>query len=137
MRKIHLHNSSQTGMVSIMVTMLLMLVITLIVLGFAQVSRREQIQTLDRQLSAQAFFAAESGVNDAISVIKQRLAQGLPISDKTACSTNPSDPVRLIHLTVRVPPVPLKYQPLGHALTACYGSILYRHQRSRVPQWRR
>jgi hypothetical protein len=61
---------SQQGMVSIMVTMIMMLVISLIVLGFAQVSRREQRQTLDRNLSVQAFLAAESGVNDALDAIR-------------------------------------------------------------------
>lgn len=59
-----------TGMVSILVVMILMIVITLIVLGFAQVSRREQRQSLDRQLSTQAFFAAESGINDARQAIQ-------------------------------------------------------------------
>jgi Tfp pilus assembly protein PilX len=55
----------QAGMVAIMVTMILMIVISLIVVGFAQISRRNQRQALDRQLSTQAFYAAETGVNDA------------------------------------------------------------------------
>ena len=76
-------------MVSIMVTMLMMLVISLIVLGFAQVSRREQRQSLDRQLSAQAFFAAESGVNDARQAIMQQVQAGTPIQEKTDCPTSP------------------------------------------------
>jgi hypothetical protein len=82
-----IRKTSQLGMVSIMVTMLMMIVISLIVLGFAQVSRREQTEALDRQLSTQAFFAAESGVNDARSVIKQKLADGQPIPEKDTCDT--------------------------------------------------
>lgn len=62
--------TDQRGMVSIMVTMILMIVLSLIVLGFAQISRRNQRVTLDRQLSTQAFYAAESGINDALNAIK-------------------------------------------------------------------
>ena len=76
--------ANQRGMISIMTTMILMIVISLIVLGFAQQARRNQRSTLDRQLSTQAFYAAESGVNDAAEVIKNAtLAQ---LSDKTTCS---------------------------------------------------
>jgi hypothetical protein len=76
---------SQHGMVSIMTTMILMIVISLIVLGFAQISRRNQRESLDRQLSTQAFYAAESGVNDARNLIKTAIATGQPVQDKTAC----------------------------------------------------
>lgn len=57
--------SDQRGIVSILVTIIMMLVITLIVIGFAQVARRNQREALDRQLSTQAYYAAESGVNAA------------------------------------------------------------------------
>lgn len=60
---------NQQGMVSIVITIILMVVITLIVLSFAKISRREQRNALDRQLSTQAFYAAESGVNDARAAI--------------------------------------------------------------------
>ena len=76
---------NQSGLVSIMVTMIMMLVITLIVLGFSQVSRREQRQSLDRQLSTQAFFAAESAVNDARQKIKQDIVATGEAHEKTVC----------------------------------------------------
>ncbi len=60
---------NEQGMVSIMVTMVLVIVIGLIVIGFAQISRRTQRVTLDQQLSTQAFYAAESGVNDIVKLI--------------------------------------------------------------------
>ncbi|HSW75131.1 MAG TPA: PilX N-terminal domain-containing pilus assembly protein [Candidatus Saccharimonadales bacterium] len=72
----------QRGMVSIMVTMILMIVLSLIVLGFAQISRRNQRETLDRQLSTQAFYAAESGINDAVNAIKTAGAA----QAKTSCT---------------------------------------------------
>lgn len=58
-------DSRQSGMVAIMVTMIMILIISLIVLGFAQVTRRNQREALDNQLSTQAYYAAESGVNVA------------------------------------------------------------------------
>jgi hypothetical protein len=60
---------NEQGMVSILVTMIMIVVITLIVLGFAQVSRRNQREALDDQLSAQAYYAAESGVDAAIDYL--------------------------------------------------------------------
>lgn len=63
------HTHKESGIVSIVVTMILMIIISLIVLGFARIVRREQRQALDRQLSTQAFYAAEAGVNEAIRVL--------------------------------------------------------------------
>lgn len=61
---------NEQGLVSIVITMIIMIILTIIVLSFAQVSRREQRTALDRQLSTQAFYAAESGVNDARAVLQ-------------------------------------------------------------------
>jgi len=72
-----------------MTTMVLMIVISLIVLGFAQISRRNQKESLDRQLSTQAFYAAETGVNDARELIQNALASGTApadVADKTGCT---------------------------------------------------
>ncbi len=80
-------HSSQAGMVAIMTTMILMIVISLIVLGFAQVSRRNERQALDRQLSTQAFYAAETGVNDAAEVLKAAIDAGTPLEDKSTCTS--------------------------------------------------
>ena len=73
---------NQSGMVSIMITMILMIVLSLIVIGFAQISRRNQREVLDRQLSTQAFYAAESGVNDVRNLMT---TIGTPPA-KTACA---------------------------------------------------
>lgn len=64
-------NSDQRGLASILVTLIIMLIISLIVIGFARLSRREQRQSLDDQLSTQAFYAAESGINDATQYLKR------------------------------------------------------------------
>ncbi len=78
--------SNEQGIVSIMVTIILMMVISLIVISFARTSRREQRDSLDRQLSTNAFYAAESGVNaarKAISLDPTRLLSTQYISECT------------------------------------------------------
>ena len=69
----------ERGLAAIIVTVMLMTVISLIVLSFVQVSRREQVQTLDNQLATQAFYAAESGINLAQSKL------ALVTTPKTTC----------------------------------------------------
>jgi Tfp pilus assembly protein PilX len=71
---------NEAGMASILVTLIMSVVITLIVLGFAQVATREQSNALQNQLSTTAYYAAETGVNDAINIIQKNL------------QTNPSGP---------------------------------------------
>lgn len=76
---------NQQGIVSIIVTMIIMIVLTLIVTGFAQLARNEQREALDRQLSTQAFYAAETGVNDA----RRAIAAGFT-GEKSTCGPNSS-----------------------------------------------
>lgn len=75
--------TDQRGIASILVTLIIMLIISLIVVGFARLSRREQRQALDDQLSTQAFYAAESGVND---VVKRLSGVTVQPSYATTCS---------------------------------------------------
>ncbi len=56
--------NDERGMASIIVTIVLIIVMTLVVLSMSQNSITEQRQALDRQLSDQAFYNAESGIND-------------------------------------------------------------------------
>jgi hypothetical protein len=57
---------NQQGVVTIVIVILVMLLMSLIVLAMSRNANREQRQALDRQLNTQAFYAAESGVNDFI-----------------------------------------------------------------------
>lgn len=63
-------SKQEEGLVSIIITMIILIVLSLIVLGFAQLARREQRETLDRELATQAQYAAESGINNAKNYIK-------------------------------------------------------------------
>ena len=63
----------ERGIASIMIVMIIILMLTLITLSMARNANREQRQALDRQLSGQAFYAAESGINDTIKYIRENL----------------------------------------------------------------
>ncbi len=76
---------NQKGMVSITVTVVFIMVISLVVLGFSQVSRRNSREALDRQLSAQAFYAAETGVNDIMNEIAKTIEEKREVSDQDIC----------------------------------------------------
>ncbi|MBL8121326.1 pilus assembly PilX N-terminal domain-containing protein [Candidatus Saccharibacteria bacterium] len=79
-------NRDERGLVSFMVTLIMMLVISLIVIGFTQAANRNRRQTLDRQLSAQAFYAAESGVNDVVKTIRTNINAGTPVASQSSCN---------------------------------------------------
>lgn len=74
----------QRGMASFIVVIVLMLIISLVTLGFAKVIRRQQRQVLDRNLNTQAFYAAESGINLAQKV----LTQNPTLPAKTQCGAD-------------------------------------------------
>lgn len=85
--KIH---QNQSGAVSMIVTILIMLLITLIVLAMSQNANNEQRQALDRQLSDQAFYNAESGINDTASYLyEKRNDTTVPLASTSDCNFKP------------------------------------------------
>lgn len=65
------HNRAlnQDGIVSFITVMLLSMILVLITVGFVRSTNSNQRQSLDTQLATQAFYSAESGVNDALATI--------------------------------------------------------------------
>src|SRR5665213_517516 len=59
----------ESGVVAIIVVMILVTILALIRVGFSKLMNREVRQALDRQLSVEAYYAAESGTNDAKSYL--------------------------------------------------------------------
>jgi Tfp pilus assembly protein PilX len=57
------------GFASIVIALTLVIILALMTVGFAQLSRREQRNALNKQLSIQAYYAAESGISDATADI--------------------------------------------------------------------
>ncbi len=81
--KLTLRHQEQ-GFASIVIALVLILVLSLITVGFAQLMNREQKSALDKQVSAQAYYAAESGVNDAAKALNAGYA-----ANKTTCGPLP------------------------------------------------
>lgn len=77
----------EKGFASIVIALVLIVVLALLTVGFAQLSRREQRNALDKQLSNQAYYAAESGVNDVAKALSVIAADSSP-PDKNKCLTS-------------------------------------------------
>ena len=75
------------GFVAIVVAALIMVILSLITIGFTRMMQREQRQALDRQLTRQALYAAESGINDVYEYL--RTADPMTVDvEKTECDVN-------------------------------------------------
>lgn len=79
-------HKNQSGLASIVIAILIVIILSSMVFGFSQIITREQRQSLDNQLSSQAFYAAESAVNDATKAIAEQDF----VMDKTECPPYPS-----------------------------------------------
>ena len=67
-------NEREAGFTAIVITTIIVGILTLLTIGFVQISLREQRSVIDRQLSTQAFYAAETGVSDAVNRLEELLA---------------------------------------------------------------
>lgn len=116
MSSIRLRNQ-ESGLVSIIVAIVFITIIALITTSFALLSRREARQALDRQLSTQAFYAAESGINDGI---KAALA-GTPnkencddTKDLNAAKSNLGNNLSYTCVLINQNPTSLEYSPISN-----------------------
>ncbi|HSX46449.1 MAG TPA: hypothetical protein VLF87_00450, partial [Patescibacteria group bacterium] len=79
----------QNGMAAIIIALFLIIITSLIVLGFVALTNREQRQALDRELNTAAYYAAESGINDAVRILKNpAYANNLGSLKKTSCDNS-------------------------------------------------
>ncbi len=78
---------NQDGFAALVVALIIIIVLSLITVGFAQLMRNDQAAALSKQLSSQAYYAAESGVNDAY----EAYTHGFNVS-KSSCSSNVTGP---------------------------------------------
>ena len=75
----------QSGFAPIVVSIVIITVLSLIVLGFSQLVRSNQYNALNKQLNNAAYYAALSGVNDAVAAIHNGFDQV-----KSSCNSNVS-----------------------------------------------
>ncbi|HUA13228.1 MAG TPA: pilus assembly PilX N-terminal domain-containing protein [Candidatus Sulfotelmatobacter sp.] len=59
----------ENGFASLVIALIVIVVLGLLTVGFAQLARREQQNSLNNALANQAYYAAESGVNDTLKDI--------------------------------------------------------------------
>lgn len=76
------HQSAEKGFISIFSALIIMVLLALVIIGFTYTTNRSIKRTLDDQLNTQAFYAAESGVNDAIDYLS-----GGGTADKNSCDS--------------------------------------------------
>lgn len=87
-----MHKTKEDGFVAIVVAAMIMVILSLITIGFTRLVQREQRQALDRQLSRQALYAAESGINDVYAALK---ADPTLPTEKTDCAVTASPTVAI------------------------------------------
>ena len=120
-------DSSQQGIVAIIITVVLMTLITMVTISFSLIIRREQRQTVDRQLNSQAYYAAESAVNSVMAAIDKG---AISVDDIKGTTCNGSDPASSISkLTSLVPSFASAISTTGNTKVTCLtikgnGSIL-------------
>ncbi len=89
----------QQGFVSLVIALTLVIILALLTVGFTQLSRHEQQRALDKQLSVQATYAAETGINDAIKAVNNGFT---PPAGPDQCTTLPAPYTQTINGSVNV-----------------------------------
>jgi Tfp pilus assembly protein PilX len=79
--------TDERGFASIVIALTLVLILALLTVGFAQLTRREQRSALNKQLATQAYYAAESGIEDVAADIKS----GQITTNNTGCTPTIAD----------------------------------------------
>jgi hypothetical protein len=77
----------EQGFASIVIAIVLILVLSLLTVGFADLMRNEEKSATEKHLSSQAYYAAEAGINDAAKAINDGYNQR-----KTSCGPIAADP---------------------------------------------
>jgi hypothetical protein len=96
MCNIKINKSNQSGLVSIVTVMIVIVLLSLIVISFSKLMSRDLRQALDRELATQANYAAESGMNDARAAVAIAFRDGkldtLDTGGKCMSLSNPNAP---------------------------------------------
>jgi Tfp pilus assembly protein PilX len=88
-RKISVMNKNEKGFASIVIALILIIVLALFTVGFAQLARREQQTALDKQKATQAQYAAESGINNVYQDIVKGTINNSNADDSTCMTSGP------------------------------------------------
>lgn len=83
----HKTKLNDKGFASIVIALVLITVLALVTIGFAQLARREQRSALDKQLANQAYYAAETGINDTVKALPAIAAAGSAVHSDQCLDT--------------------------------------------------
>lgn len=121
--------SNEDGFAALVIAIVLVLVLSLITVGFAELMRHEERSALDKQLSSQAYYAAESGINDANKAINNGFKASksdcapnstIPdLSDNAVKFPNGDNPTNATYPCLLINPAPpnLHYDPISTTLS--------------------
>jgi len=89
----------ERGFASLVVGLILILILALMAVGFAELTRHEQQQSLGNLLGSQAYYAAESGINDAVrSIDNNSITAATPgVNQNTCIKPLPGAPSQIIN----------------------------------------
>jgi hypothetical protein len=121
--------TKDNGYASFVITLITIILVGLIVLGFSIDANIEQKNSLGNILSTAAYYAAESGINDAYNIVSSYINKGIPVPPGDKCnspnyvsgksnylvpSPNSSGPPQIYYSCLMVNPEPqtLQYQDL-------------------------
>lgn len=105
------NDKNEKGFASLIISLILIVIMALVTLGFAQNARRNEQAALDKSLANQAYYAAESGVNElqaqlpklttASPAVPNNKCLGSPWVQKTNSGTNSGaiDPTNNVTIT--------------------------------------
>ncbi len=93
MKKIIVDNkirNNQDGIAAFFVTLMVMVIFGILILSFSQISNRAGANALNRVLSSEALYAAQSGINNTYSIIKTLENEGKPVPQQSTSCSNPN-----------------------------------------------
>lgn len=116
-------NKSNHGFTSIVVSLILVLVFSLITLGFATIARREQQNALNQQLATKANYVAESGINLIVKKIKagetawspDSCGNNIPLANIDASLNDGDNKVTCAIVNITPPEIRIEGTPAGES----------------------
>lgn len=84
--------TDENGFASLVVAFIFVLVMSMVTVGFAQLARHEQQNSLNKQLADQAYYAAETGINEIkteLPNLEAAYATNPTLVDPTKCLGSP------------------------------------------------
>lgn len=82
----------ERGAIAFLTVLFIVIILTIVTTGFVRLMVREQRQSTDIQLSAQALYAAEAGVEDAVHVLREQINGASVTLNESICDPADTSP---------------------------------------------